>query len=151
MKSHTVQGSAAVEFAVTAPILMLALAGIADFGLALRSQIALANGVANASYYAFLKGKTADPTALAKTLGGIIQKSSGLPSATSQVSGPFCGCPSGTPIVVAGKPCAQTCTDGSSPGSYVAISATYAYAPIMPGLALAANTQLTETATVRVP
>ena len=50
------QGVAAIEFAIVAPVLLMMLAGITDFGLIRTGKSQMANGVAQGIEYALLQG-----------------------------------------------------------------------------------------------
>ena len=50
------RGVAAIEFAIVAPMLLMVLAGITDFGLIRTGKSQMANGVAQGIEYALLQG-----------------------------------------------------------------------------------------------
>jgi len=50
------RGVAAIEFAIVAPVLLMMLAGTADFGLIRTGKSQMANGVAQGIEYALLQG-----------------------------------------------------------------------------------------------
>lgn len=140
------RGVAALEFALSAPLLLVMLAAIADLGLAMRSKMLLASGVANAAHYAVLT----QGAATSATLQAIVQDASTLGSVSTTVSAASCFCPSGSPVTLLTATCGNTCSNGATAGTYQTITATYAYVPLMPGYNFIANTALSETATVQV-
>lgn len=140
-------GVAALEFALLCPVLLLLLGGLSDFGLAFHSAMQLANGVANAAQYAFLVGANVD----AKTLLDIVTSSSGLSNVHSSTIGPYCYCPSGSPPTLGNAvTCGTTCPDGGVAGTYITITASYTYTPMMPGFQYVGDATLSQSATVRL-
>ncbi|MDR3531359.1 MAG: TadE/TadG family type IV pilus assembly protein [Rhodopila sp.] len=139
---------AALEFAITAPILALVLAGASDYGWAMWSRSCLANAVAQGAYYAFLTGTSVT----APNVQAIIQKASslsGVPAPT--VSAPACYCPNGSPATLGPTvTCASTCADGSRPGTYLTITATYTLTSFLPTISGLGNRTVTDTVTVRL-
>lgn len=140
------RASAAVEFALVCPVLLVLLGGLADTGLLIRSQMRLAAGVAGGAQYALLAGMGVDAAALRQT----VQRASGLSSVTVTVTGPFCGCPAGQPTArrLVAQGCGTPCPDASAPGTYLTLTGQYAYPPLMPQYSHLATTQRAETATV---
>jgi Flp pilus assembly protein TadG len=141
------RGVAGLEFALCAPLLLLMLAALSDLGLALRSKLLLASGVANAASYAILTQGTASATSLAS----IVKSASTLSGVqVPPPPAPACFCPNGSPVSLKAATCGSTCANGAQAGTYVSISATYTYVPLMPGYAFVANTTLSESAWVQV-
>jgi Flp pilus assembly protein TadG len=152
---------AAVEFALLAPILMMILAGAADFGFREWSRSCLANAVAQGAYYAFLTGPTVSTT----TVNSLVTNASSLAGVSvNTIAAVACYCPTGTPAVLgsAVTPCTKACpADGTLPagilpGKYIVITASYRQTPLIPfasnNTLLKTTTQqtITETATVRL-
>lgn len=162
---------AAVEFALVAPILVLLLAGIADLGSQAYMLLRLQAAVAAGSNYAVTESgnvNSANGAALATRIAGIVTAAnngtgpdgtvviddgpevkvtsgsstySGIASAADQ-----CYCPSGAApnwswgsAVSCGTPCAG----GGFAGKFVAITASYAYTPLFPGVILSSSRGLT--------
>jgi Flp pilus assembly protein TadG len=140
-------GVAAVEFAVTFSLLLVLLGGITDFGLVLRARSRVANAVAQGVQYAYLH--PVDVTA--SQIQDVIQKSSTVANVVAVVSDPACYCITGTTtMALTATACGSTCADGSKPGTYVTITATYPYQSILPNFThMLASASLSETATVR--
>jgi len=137
-------GTAAVEFALVAPVLLLLLGGLLEFGWAVWSDSALCNAVSQASYHAFLSGSNVSTSSLVT----IAEKGSALSGVTATASAPACYCASGTPATRSpAASCTTTCADGTSPGVYTTIIAQYSvpsFAPMLP------TPTITETAVVRL-
>jgi Flp pilus assembly protein TadG len=146
---HHRRAVAAVEFALTAPLLMIALAGATDYGYREWSRSCLANAVAQGAYYAFLTGPTVSGTAVQL----MVQKASSLSGvAIRRVPTVACYCPSGSPAAL-GTPvgsCTAACPDGTTPGTYLAISATYTLTPFIPSYSGLSGATITEAVTVRL-
>jgi Flp pilus assembly protein TadG len=141
---------AAVEFALVCPLLLMCAGGLADFGLALADQGRLASAVAQGAQYAYLN----PTTVTASTIQTIVVASaslSGMTTSNVSVAGPsfLCVAPTTPPHTLTAT-VNTTCSDGTNAGSYVQISATYAYPALMPGYSQLANTTLTEAVTARI-
>jgi Flp pilus assembly protein TadG len=140
---------AAVEFAMTLPVLMIFLGVASDYGMAEWSSSCLTNAVAQGAYYAFVTG-TKVTQANVQTL---VQNASSLNGVTATASSPaLCYCPSGTPATLgAAVSCTTTCSDGSAPGNYMTITATYTLNGFFSMGALTIKGHvLSDTATVRL-
>jgi hypothetical protein len=129
------------------------MAGAVDFGFREWSQSCLANAVAEGAYYAFRSGTGVSLT----NLQTIIQKASSLNGVTvPPPSAPFCSCPSVSvsvaPATLPPTPtsCTTPCSDGSTPGWYLQISASYTLHPLFPGISKLGGTSITEKVTVRL-
>ncbi|MEJ0015823.1 MAG: TadE/TadG family type IV pilus assembly protein [Acetobacteraceae bacterium] len=148
-----------MEFALVAPILLMLFGGIVDFGLVMSSKSQLANGIAQGAQFALLRGPGVT-TALVK---GVVQSGAaraGLAATvTATVTGPACFCVSGQPVALVNPStalsttlkCAGTCPGtGVAPGTYVVISASYVYQPLMPLYSRLATTTISDSITVRL-
>lgn len=140
------RGLAGIEFAILAPVLLLMLGSVADFALAFWSKGVLASSVAEGAEYAFVAG----PGASAFSIQSIVGQKLSLPAAAVSVTGPNCYCVSGTPATAASQVCGLPCPNGATPGTYVTISARYAYTSILPLFSELANPVLVETTVVRL-
>ncbi|WP_216856212.1 TadE/TadG family type IV pilus assembly protein [Acidisphaera sp. S103] len=149
---------AAVEFALIVPVLMVILAGAADFGFREWNRSCLANAVAQGAYYAFVTGPTVSTTAVQT----MVQSASSLTGVTvSPVAAVACYCPTGTPAVLgpAVTPCTKACPGdgtlpaGILPGKYLVITASYKGTSIIPAYSILqqpGGETITETAIVRL-
>lgn len=139
-------GTAVVEFAVSAPILLGLLAPIADLGMALaqRQQVqqAVQAGAQYASSHPWHLNSPSDITNAVLAANSI----SGL----SVTPAPYqvCGCPSGTAVTM--MTCGSTCSNGQTAGYYVVISGEVPYTPVLPYSALSDEVTLTAQATIRI-
>ncbi len=145
-RHRTDHGAAAVEFALLAPVLVSLIGGLTDYGLSLRCEGLLAGAVASGAQYAFVVGSSITATAVKQ----MVQGSSTLTGISATVTGPALYCVSGSPAALVTAIAGQTCSDGTAPGTYVIISATYVYTQLLPQLSTYMNPTLTQTATVRL-
>jgi len=142
------RGGPAVEVALAFPMLLMVLGNLVDYGLMLRRNAELANGVSNAAQYASLKG--ADVAAA--TLQSIATSSSWLTGATASANAAACYCPTASTRFTLGTAvaCTTTCTSGQLAQKYVTVTASYPFVPTMPGVTGLGNRTLTAAATVMV-
>jgi hypothetical protein len=132
-------GVASVEFALVAPVLLLLLGGVVDFGLLIAGRSQLANGLAQGTQYALLQGPPVSVTAVQD----IVKEGSFLagvePPVGVAVTGPACYCALGSPTLLSPSDppltsnftCTGSCPEGS-PGIYLIVVATYNFQPLMP-------------------
>ena len=146
MAMRDVRAAAAVEFVLCTPLLILLLGGAHDFGLAQYSRATLANAVAAGAEYAYLTGQAVTSA----NIQNVVIKTSFLTSAnlTVTVTGPTSYCVTGTGPTKSAAAYGSVCSDGSTAGLYVVITATYTNNGIMSGFMSAASYALTESATV---
>jgi Flp pilus assembly protein TadG len=87
------RGTAAVEFALVAPFLLLLLGGIVELGRAVYDSAALAGAARAGAQYAWIQPN--DNAGIVAAAAA----ASGLPAGSVRVSAPtrFCECPDGTP------------------------------------------------------
>lgn len=152
------RGVAAVEFAVIAPMLLLLLGGVVDFGLIMSGRSKLANAVAQAVQTALLTG----PGVTQATLQSVVQTgstNSGLTPTVTVTGGAACYCISGSPAALsststalsAQNTCTGTCPTGSiGPAVYVVVAASYVYSPLMPLYSQLSSPVISQTVTARL-
>jgi Flp pilus assembly protein TadG len=141
------RGSASLEFAVAAPVLLILLGGGIDLGLLLRVQIVIASGLTNAVQYANVQGVATTAT----DLQSVMQSATGLNGITASVAGPDYYCPSSYPVTLTRLTSGTTCSGATAPANkYVVITASYPYVPMMPGLSHIIATTVVQTATAMV-
>ena len=140
------RGVAGIEFVFAAPVLLLMLGGLSDFGLASWKKGILASSVAEGASYAVL----AAPTVNIPTIQNIVGEKLSLPASSVTVTGPTCFCVSGTPAVKTTQACSTSCPGGKKPGTYITITAQHTYQPIFPVYGRLASTLLVETAMARL-
>lgn len=135
------RGIAAVEFALVAPMLALLLGNVADFGLLIIGKSQLANGMAQATQYALLRGPSVSGASVQAMVRNGSSRAGLGGTVTATVTGPACYCVTGQPPALSAPPAAlsgtYTCTGvcavtGATPSPYVIITGSYTYQPIMP-------------------
>ena len=148
--------TAALEFALATPLLVCMLGGAADLGLAQFYRANLANAVAAGSEYAFLTAQTGGTTAVtAANIKTVVTDTMFLPaggaaSLTITVTGPNSYCVTGTGPTMSAATFGSTCSDGSTAGTYVIVSASYKVTGLMNGFMGALTQTMTESATARL-
>lgn len=136
-------GVAAVEFALALPMLLLALVGTLDIGIAVYEKMELDNAVQAGARYVTVNGWNASG------IQNAVQSATGVAGVSSTPApAESCGCPSGA--VIAAATCGTTCPNGGTAGTYVTISAQRAYAPMFPYPGLAIPSVLTAQVMVRI-
>lgn len=140
------RGVIGVEFAIVAPVLVVMLGSVTDFALAFWTKGVLANSVAEGAEYASIAG----PSVLAADIKSVVGQKLSLPAPAITVTGPSCYCVSGTPATSALQANCKPCPDGSTPGTYVNISAQYTYKPLLPLYSQLASPVLVETTMTRL-
>ncbi|MDO8608569.1 MAG: TadE/TadG family type IV pilus assembly protein [Phaeospirillum sp.] len=130
----------AVEFALVAPILLLMLVGLTDFGLAVNEKMRLVNAVRAGVQAGY--GNSTDVAAITQA----VKDASGLDAAAIAVSvATSCGCADGSSVV-----CGGICADASSLRTYVTVTVTESYALLISYPGFASPMTLSATATLRV-
>src|SRR5438093_7316294 len=117
---RAVNGNAAVEFGLVAPILMGLLIPVADLGIAFSEEIQVQQAAQAGAQYALLHGYDSTAITSAVTNGTVLSGVSASPAPTQS-----CGCPTGTAITSA--TCGSTCSNGETAGSYVFVNAQATY------------------------
>lgn len=141
------KGTAALEFAICAPVMLGLFAAMVDVGNLLRARITLAEAVSASAQFAVMSGASVTAVNLQNVVINVAV-TAGL-AATSTVNGPACYCPSAYPVTLTTATCGTTCpTNSQSASTYVVINGRYTYTPIAPHLSKIVATTLTETATV---
>lgn len=152
-------GVAALEFALVAPVLLMVVAGIADYGMLLVGKGQLANGLAQSVGHALFQGASVTPQAISDMTTQAAARSGVAEAVTVRVTGPACFCITGQPATLvasdtplsASNTCEGTCPDaGAPPAVYLQVSAHYTYQPFMPFYSQMAATTVSETAVVRL-
>ena len=120
-------GATVVEFAVVLPMLMTAVAGLCDFGLAAYADIQVQQAVQLGAQYAIERGW--DPAAIS---AAVVNSGSSLGGSVVATPAPTktCGCPSSSGVTSA------DCTTGACGAdtvyTYVTVSAQLTYSTILP-------------------
>jgi Flp pilus assembly protein TadG len=122
-----IRGVSAIEFALAAPMLVIATIALADFGLAVNEKMRLVSA-ARAGTQAGLSNAGS-----VSAMQTAVLAATGLnPSAVTVNATTYCGCADGSTVS-----CSSTCKDGSTLRSYVAVSVTETYSLLLnyPGFA----------------
>ena len=150
------RGNAAVEFGLSAPVLLVVLVPLADLGIAFSTQHQLEEAVqAGAQYAASHPWNRNSPADIGSAVTGATSLSGiSLSPAPHQI----CGCPSGAGgngVVngssgIATANCGGTCSTGETAGYYVIVSAQLPYTPIVPYSLFGSSTTLAAEAMIRI-
>ena len=135
--------TAAIEFAIGGPMLVVLLIGMTEIALASYQSMQVQNAVEVGALYAEQNGW--NPSGIS----GAVAAAAGTTgiSATPAPS-EFCGCPGVggiSPIT-----CSAQCAGGASPGTYVQVNASLARASVFGGSGFALPDTLTATTIVRI-
>lgn len=134
------KGATAVEFAVAAPILLAALVVLADFGLAVNEKMRLESAAQAGALYGYKD--SGDLAAVAQA----VRDGAGLDAAKVAVSATkTCGCADGTAVA-----CDAACGDGSARRSYVNVTVTETWTPMLKVAGISDLFSLSGSASLRV-
>jgi Flp pilus assembly protein TadG len=137
------KGVTAVEFAIVAPVLVIVCVGIIDMGLAIYTDMQVKNAAQTGAQYAVANGYHPDDIAAQAKAGSTLGSLSMSPAPAQ-----FCGCPGATGV--SSTSCSAVCADGSSPGTFVTVSAQASYSTLVPYPGLPSSFQFNESSTVRL-
>jgi hypothetical protein len=118
-------GTAAIEFALLAPLLVILLTGLIEMGFGAYEAMEVQEAAEAGAQFAALHGWDADGIAAA-----VVNAVGGAGITASPDPQQFCGCATGTGILQQG--CATTCSDGRAAGSYIQVNATIPHHSILP-------------------
>lgn len=136
-------GTAAIEFAIIAPVLMIALIGLVELGFSIQQAMQVQDAAEAGAVYAGRYGW--DQAGIANA----VVNATGADDITATPAPfQFCGCPGEAGI--AAVDCDATCPDGSGPSHYAQINASMPHASILTGLGLPIPAVFTGHAVVRV-
>ena len=118
-------GSAAIEFGLAIPLLLLFLMGVVEVGNTMYRAMQVYDSVEAGMLYAAQNGfdSAGISSAVVNATG-----TQGIIATPAPVQ--FCGCPGASGILTAA--CNATCNDGNAPGKYVRISAAIPRQIILP-------------------
>jgi len=136
-------GTAAIEFGLSVPLLLLLLMGAVEFGFYIYEGMQVYNSV-EAGMVEAAKNGFSDARISAAVVNATDTKGITATPAPAE----FCGCPNATGIVSAA--CDATCSDGTKPGQYVRISASLSHQTILPYPGLSLQTPLTAHTVLRL-
>jgi Flp pilus assembly protein TadG len=156
------RGTAAVELALIAPMLLILFAGIIDFGRVYREEIELSSAVAAAAQYALINAANINSTnaaSLATTLTSIVANTNGPSWAGATVTvnngaanANSCWCPTGASTTWgwgSAATCGSTCAGGTLAGKFVMITGTRTFSAIFSRYGLLGNSTLHQSAIVQ--
>ena len=133
----------AVEFAITAPLLIGMLIPLVDLGLGIAKNTQLRNAAQAGAQYALVNGWDSTAIQSAVTNATTLSPIQALPAPSQS-----CGCPTGT--TVSSATCGSVCSNGANAGTYVTINARSTYTPVIPYPMLGSSVTLVATSTVRI-
>ena len=146
------RAAAALEFALVGPILLLFLGGTADFGFAIYSRSRLAAAVSAGAEYAMLHGRSitaSNFSTFASTVQSVVAQVSQLNLAAGQPTVSInTYCIGGTPAALVQS--TSTCPNGSAPGVYAVINASFSSPLFMPVGSITGSLAVSQSATVRL-
>jgi Flp pilus assembly protein TadG len=140
---HCGRGVAAIEFGLSAPVLLAVLVPVADLGIAFSKEQQLRQAVqAGAQYAALHPWNQNAPAAVtaATSLSGVTVSPSPYQ---------LCGCPSSGSSITTVH-CGSVCASGETAGYYVVISAQLSYTPVLPYSLLGHSTTLSAQSMIRI-
>lgn len=127
-------GNAAIEFALLAPVLILLLGGMIDYGLDVYYRAQLQTAIRAGAQYATGTGRGSNYAAITAVVQGASQLSGIEVTEITTV----CRCADKTTISCVGS----TCADGSAVGVYLDLAGKYTYSPVL-AMLLEGNRTLT--------
>lgn len=139
---HNQRGEAIIEFAILAPILIFALIGLTDLGVAIYTQFEVRIAAQAGAAYAAANGLNQSGIA------GAMQAATSLSNLdTSTASTSSCGCATTTGI--ASATCGSSCSGGATAGTYVNVTAKASQSTLISYPNLPSTFQFSSTAMVR--
>ena len=137
------RGTAAIEFAIIAPVLVAVAIATAELGFAIRASLEAQQAASAGALYASINGWNA-----AGITGAVLAATGETKLTASPAPLLYCGCPLVTGV--SAVTCGVTCADGRTARQYVVVSATLPRVSVVSSqLGLSAN--MTRQATVRLP
>jgi Flp pilus assembly protein TadG len=133
----------AVEFAVTAPLLIGMLIPLVDLGMGIAKNTQLHNAAQAGAQYALANGWDSTAIQNAVTNATKLSPIEALPAPSQS-----CGCPTGTTVTAVS--CGSVCSDGANAGTYVTVNARSSYTPVIPYPMLGSPVILVATSIVRI-
>ena len=140
------QGLAAMEFAMTVPVLVLLLWGVISLGAVMSAKMQVGNAARAGAVYVAKNGLS-NQAGFNGAISGATQLGTAI--AATSVPSSFCGCPDVSQGVVAAT-CGSQCPSGVTTGRYVTVQTRTTYTPPVPIPGVGSSVTLNGTATVRV-
>lgn len=136
-------GTAALEFALTVPFLVVFLMAVAELGFAMYEAMQVYNSAEAGVLYASKNGFDSAGISAAVVNATGAQGVTASPAPTQ-----FCGCPQTSGVTTIS--CSATCTGGTAPGQYARVYAALPHQSILPAFALPIPATLTAQAIIRL-
>lgn len=139
---------AAVEFAICVPMLLALLVPACDLGMAFSQKLQVWEAAQAGAQYALANGFSGAAIQNAVTGATSLSSISATPAPAQS-----CGCPTGSSVAAANPavpPCTGICSNGEQSGTYVTVSATAVYYPLIPYPTLGSSVTLTAQSFVRI-
>jgi Flp pilus assembly protein TadG len=134
---------AAIEFGFFAASLALMLVSTADFGLGIYYKMQVEDAARAGAQYAAVKGFDATSIVTAVTSATSMTGITAYPAPVQ-----FCGCPDNSGVTSA--TCNSSCSDGSTAGTYVTVSAQRTYSTILSYPGIPTSFAFSSASTVRI-
>ena len=140
---HDCRAVSAVEFAITAPLLIGMLIPLVDLGLGIAKNTQLHNAAQAGAQYALANGWDSTAIQNAVTSATKLSPIEALPAPSQN-----CSCPTGTAVTTVA--CGSVCSDGANAGTYVTVNARSSYTPVIPYPMFGKSISLVATSIVRI-
>jgi len=137
-------GTAAIEFGLAIPLLLVVLMGIVELGFAIYDGMQAYDAVEAGAIYAGKNGWSASGISSAVTGATATNGVTATPAPTE-----FWGCPNETGIATVPSS-STTCTGGHAPGLYVRVNASITRSTILPYPGLSLPTTITAKSVIRL-
>jgi Flp pilus assembly protein TadG len=141
--SRAVRGSAAIEFAITSPLLLALVFGGAEVGYSAYQAMQVQNAVEAGAVYTSKYGWNSSGITNA-----VLSATDSTGMAATPAPAQFWGCPASNNVVVVAS--GATCANGNSPGQYVQINATLTRQTLIPNSGLPLPATFTAKSIVRL-
>lgn len=135
MKRRGRDGTAAIEFALACPFLLVLILGLVELGFGAYQEMQVEDAAEAGALYAAINGFNA--AGISAAVVNAVGPDSGVTASPAPVE--FCGCPAAAGITAVA--CSSTCSNGDAPGEYVQVYAALPHQTILsyPGLPLPAT------------
>jgi Flp pilus assembly protein TadG len=138
------RGTAAIEFGLAVPLLLIVLMGVVELGFAIYEAMQVYDAAEAGALYAAQNGWSST---------GISAAVTSATSATGLTASPapsqFWGCPGESGIATVASSSVK-CANGNSPGLYVQVNASLNHATILPYPGLSLPTTFTAKSVIRI-
>jgi Flp pilus assembly protein TadG len=130
--SRSKSGTAAIEFALFTPLLLIVLTGTVELGFLMYEAMQVNNAVEAGALYAAANSFNAANITSAVTNASVLPTGLNTLTATPAPT-QFCGCPTAAGVTNLGSPpCSATACSGSPAGTYVQVNASLTHTIIIP-------------------